>query len=268
MNSSISDYYDRAVDAEWKRLDHHWLEFETTYRHIVQCIPVSAPILDLGGGPGRYAFRLTQGGYSVFLGDLSERNIAFARVQEQASGVRLAGAARVDARDLGRFADASFGATLCLGPFYHLQDPADRRQVVRELHRVTRPGGFVFAAFITPYAPLYDFIKNAPQTIGVQRRNLRRWLATGLYSPPEGSRRFPHAYFARPNDIAAEFPADAFEPQFLFGCEGIFNQSEERLKAMDADTRQQWLDMGFELSCSSMAIASSEHVVFVGKRRP
>lgn len=268
MKSSISAYYDRAVETEWKRLDHHWLEFETTYRHIVQCIPASTSILDLGGGPGRYAFRLTEAGYPVFLGDLSERNIAFARAHEQASGVRLAGTGQIDARDLARFDDASFGATLCLGPFYHLQDPADRRQVVRELHRVTRPGGFVFAAFITPYAPLYDFIKNAPQVIGEQRRNLRHWLATGLYSPPEGSQRFPQAYFARPNDIAAEFPADEFEYQFLFGCEGIFNQSEERMKAMDAGIRQQWLDMGFELSRSSMAIASSEHVVFVGKRRP
>ena len=65
----INKYYDKNVETEWKRLDDHWLEFETTYHHIIKNIPRGSKILDLGGGPGKYAFRLAQDGYSVFLAD-------------------------------------------------------------------------------------------------------------------------------------------------------------------------------------------------------
>ena len=266
MPAAVSAYYDQAVEAEWTRLDTHWLEFETTYHHIVRAVPVTAPVLDIGGGPGRYAFRLAAAGYGVFLADLSARNIDFARAHEAQAGPRLAGMAQMDARDLSRFADGQFGATLCLGPLYHLQDAADRRQVIQELWRVTRPGGLIFAAFILNHAPMYDFIKRAPHTIGQQVANLKRWYATGLYSPPDTSTRFPQAYFAKPSEVAAAFPPEQFEPLFQFGCEGIFNQSEDRLMALEPAARQQWLELGLEFSRSSLAIASSEHVVFVGRR--
>jgi hypothetical protein len=94
-----------------------------------------------------------------------------------------------------------------------------------------------------------------------------RAAVSGLYSPPADSTCFPLAYFARPGEITEAFPADRIDPQFLFGCEGIFNQSEANLKAVDADIRMQWLELGIEFSRTGLGIASSEHVVFVGRRR-
>ena len=59
-----------------------------------------------------------------------------------------------DACDLSRWADHSFDVSLSLGPFYHLPRLDDRQQAVRELVRVTRPGGLVAVAMMPTYGYL------------------------------------------------------------------------------------------------------------------
>jgi len=41
---------------------------------------------------------------------------------------------------------------LMLGPLYHLTEPADRHQALREAHRVLGPGGLLAAAAISRVA--------------------------------------------------------------------------------------------------------------------
>ncbi len=55
-------------------------------------------------------------------------------------------------RDLSRWTSGSFDATLALGPFYHLTDAADRRRALREVMRVTVPGGPIAIALMSKYA--------------------------------------------------------------------------------------------------------------------
>jgi SAM-dependent methyltransferase len=57
-----------------------------------------------------------------------------------------------DARDLD-LGDASVDAVLLLGPLYHLRRRADRVRALSEARRVVRPGGPVFAAAISRWAP-------------------------------------------------------------------------------------------------------------------
>ncbi len=111
-------------------------------------------MLDLGGGPVRYTIWLAERGYQVVLGDLSPELLAIARTQIAAAGVdhQVEAIVEADACDLSRWHDASFDAVLCLGPFYHLPDPADRAQAVQELARVLRPGGIAAVALMPRYA--------------------------------------------------------------------------------------------------------------------
>ncbi|MFO7662298.1 MAG: class I SAM-dependent methyltransferase [Chloroflexota bacterium] len=68
----VEAHYDRHAEQEWERLERHRTEFAVTCRILVDNLPSPpANILDIGGGPGRYALHLIQQGYDVTLLDLS-----------------------------------------------------------------------------------------------------------------------------------------------------------------------------------------------------
>ena len=76
-------HYDRFAEREWERLDRHRMEFAVTCRVLdEQLPPPPGRILDVGGGPGRYALYLTQLGYRVTLIDLSQRSLDLALEKE------------------------------------------------------------------------------------------------------------------------------------------------------------------------------------------
>jgi SAM-dependent methyltransferase len=74
---------------------------------------------------------------------------------EDADGIGGLRTAVGDARDLD-LEDASVEAVLLLGPLYHLRRRADRLRALAEARRVVRPGGPVFAAAISRWAPRLD----------------------------------------------------------------------------------------------------------------
>jgi 2-polyprenyl-3-methyl-5-hydroxy-6-metoxy-1,4-benzoquinol methylase len=78
----VQQYYDQNALDEWQRLERHRTEFAVTMLALTQSLPQPpARIVDIGGGPGRYAITLAQKGYSVTLVDLSPENLALAREQ-------------------------------------------------------------------------------------------------------------------------------------------------------------------------------------------
>jgi len=109
-------------------------------------------VLDVGGGPGRYAIHLSQAGYEVTLLDLSANNLALARRKAAEANTTLAGVVHGNALDLSGFSPTSFAAVLVMGPMYHLLTHSDRHRALREAHRVLRPGGIAAVAFINRYA--------------------------------------------------------------------------------------------------------------------
>ena len=67
-SDSVERYYDENPTKEWDRLEvrHDRVEYEVTLRALAEFLPhAPARILDIGGGPGRYAIALTQRGYSA-----------------------------------------------------------------------------------------------------------------------------------------------------------------------------------------------------------
>jgi ubiquinone/menaquinone biosynthesis C-methylase UbiE len=262
----VKDYYDRNVEREWTRLDEHWLEYEITYHHILSYCKKGSKTLDIGGGPGKYAFRLANDGYSVFLADLSDENIAFAKKYQNTTGIKLSGSAVVDARDLTSFDDNTFDIVLCLGPFYHLQRKEDRDKVISEIFRVAKTGGIVFSAFITKYAPIYDLLRKDPSKILEWKELIHSFLETGLHNPKPDSKGFPTAFFVDPSKIEDYFSVVNKETMCLFGCESLFTQSEEKLKVLSEEEKEEWLRLGKVLSTSPMAISNSEHVVYVARK--
>ena len=135
----VERFYDQNPEYEWERLERHRTEFAVTMRAFEDYLPKPpARILDVGGGPGRYAIALTQRGYEVTLFDLSRGCLDLAREKAEEAGAKLAGYEHGDAQDLSRFQDESFDAVLLLGPLYHLLEEGERRLAIREARRVLR----------------------------------------------------------------------------------------------------------------------------------
>jgi 2-polyprenyl-3-methyl-5-hydroxy-6-metoxy-1,4-benzoquinol methylase len=89
---SVERYYDDSPQREWDRLEvlHDRIEYAVTLRALDEFLPrAPAAILDIGGGPGRYAIALGERGYTVTLADLSRANLDFARERAAEADVTL-----------------------------------------------------------------------------------------------------------------------------------------------------------------------------------
>ena len=148
---SVRAYYANFGEREWLRLsnpDDGAIEYALTCHMLTTYLPTTGRILDIGGGPGRYAIWLAQRGYEVVLADLSPELLRFAKTQisEAGVGAQITAVVEADACDLSHWHDESFDAVLCLGPFYHLPDATDRQRAAMELVRVLRASGLAFVA--------------------------------------------------------------------------------------------------------------------------
>ena len=79
----VARLYDAAPERELHRLDERRVEFGVTCRALEEFLPPPpATILDVGSGPGRYAFYLISRGYSVSLVDVSHECLSLAEPAE------------------------------------------------------------------------------------------------------------------------------------------------------------------------------------------
>lgn len=255
----IRRYYDLDPDREWTRLERHPLEFPVTFRHLERELPPPpANILDLGGGPGRYAIPLAVRGYNVTLVDLSQGNVDFARGKAAERGVALE--AQVgDATDLRRFADGAFDAVLVLGPLYHLVDEGPRNRAIDEALRVLGSGGVGAFAFLSKYAPVFDALKGLPGT-HLTPSQLLTMMRQGTNRSTVEETGFTEVHFVEPTEVRPLLEARGATVTTVFGAEGLAAQSDQRL-AVDDPCFADWLEFVVATSETPAALYGSEHLV-------
>src|SRR5204863_7793335 len=155
---------------EWGRLESPAgaLEFSRTMQILHAHLASSSRILDLGGGPGRYAIELAKRGHRVVLADLSPELLEQARARiaslPDVRG-RIDSVDEVSAEDLGRYADESFEAVAAFGPFYHLVSERERASAAREIARVLKVGGLTFVAFVPRITGIVGLIGRAAERL-------------------------------------------------------------------------------------------------------
>jgi len=265
----IAAYYAQGLERDRLSAGAGALEFARTLSILQRYLPAApSVVVDVGGGPGRYAIWLAQRGYRVHLVDPVPLHIEQARAETAARPtVTLAGAEVGDARAL-RFPDGSADTVLLLGPLYHLPERADRLQALAEARRVSRPGSVVIVAAISRFASTLDGLREAyleDPTFAAVAADDRR---DGRHrNPTRNPAYFTTAYFHRPEELAAECSEAGLVHQATLAVEGpawLFADLDDRLAD---DRRRAVLLAALEsLEAEPSLLGVSAHLLAVARR--
>jgi S-adenosylmethionine-dependent methyltransferase len=271
---AVRAYYAGFGEREWQRLsnpDDGAVEFALTKHFLARYLPSSGRILDLGGGPGRYAIWLAKRGYQVLLADLSPELLTIARTQIAVAGIsqQVEAVVEADACDLSRWPDASFDAVLCLGPFYHLPDPADRARAAQELARVLRPGGITAVALMPRYALLRRTIALPSERQHLTDPDWReRLLQHGIFENDVPG-RFTHGYGAQPAEIGPFFAQYSLQMLTLAASEGVAGGIQAEVAEMiaaDSSLKDIALDILVQTATDPSILGMASHLLYIGQR--
>jgi SAM-dependent methyltransferase len=173
-----------------------------------------AAVLDVGGGPGVYAYWLAAGGYDVELIDIVPRHIR--QATERGIKATLGDATKLPA------ADHAFDAVLLLGPLYHLPDRTTRLAAITEAARVAKEGAPIFAAAISRYAPAVDGLDSGYWDDPVFVDIVDRGLENGIHhNPTADPRYFTTAFLHRPEDLESDLTEAGLVDVEVLAVEGI-----------------------------------------------
>ncbi|MFW6029208.1 MAG: class I SAM-dependent methyltransferase [Halanaerobiales bacterium] len=265
--SEVEKHYDRNPENEWQRLERHRIEFDITKRYLGEYIKNTSKILDVGGGPGRYSIHLARQRHEVTLLDLSSGNIHLAREKARDANVNIRDYIHANALELSEKVVGEFDVVLCMGPLYHLIEVRDRIKVIDECIKKLKKGGLFFAAFISAFAPIIDFIKNYPEEIINFKPNLLKYLEDGRNIVSEENPGFTDAYFIKPDEIEDFMDNFDLEKKIITGLEGLPAQSEAKINSLSEEAYQGWLDLVYQTSRNPLTWASSEHFLYIGKKK-
>ena len=242
------------------------LELRRTLAVLDRHLPPASRVLDLGGGPGRYAAELVERGHRVVLADLSPEQLALAR-EELGDHPAVESIDEVDARDLGRYGDGSFDAVLALGPFYHLTTDADRERAARETHRVLRAGGTAFVAFIPRTAGVLGLLERAARDASqVTADVLRTAAATGAFhnASPAG---FQEGYYPQPEELVSLLEGAGFERLDTLSLKSIAHGRAAEVASLAPPLQAAVEELVDSLARRPEVVATCGHALAVAKKR-
>ncbi len=138
---------------------HTWRTAENSAAYLLPHLSPDAEVLDIGAGPGTITVDLARRVRAVTATETGEAELDLSRRTAEEAGVDTITFAVADIHDLP-FDDASFDVVHAHQVLQHVADPV---AALREMARVTRPGGVVavrdadYAAFTWwPAAPALD----------------------------------------------------------------------------------------------------------------
>ena len=240
-------------------------EYEMTMKILTKYMPEKGTVLDLGGASGAYAFPLAEMGYNVYLADLSEDLINIAK--EKASKIancNVLSCDVVNATDLSRYADGSFDAVLFMGPLYHLLEETERNAAVKEVYRVLKKVGIVFAAFI-PY--LSGSIGIAERLVyhpgQVDRENLKKVFETGKFvnAVKEG---FQEGFYATSDYIEKLFADNGYVKKVIRSIRGFAYNKEDFFSNVRPDMKEDVIELIETTSEMKEIVEMCGHAMYVG----
>ena len=239
-NPYLIDFYNNYDEDSRLALKSGSVEFLTTMRYIEKYINLSARVLEIGAGTGRYSHALARRGYAVDAVELVEHNIeVFRKNTLSTENITIT---QGNALDLSAFPDNKYDITLLLGPLYHLYSKEDKRQALGEAIRVTKPGGVIFAAYVISDGCLLDegFHRGSINVAEYMEKGLLDSRTFAAKSEPKDL--FELVRKEDIDDLISALPVTRLHYVAADGC-ALFMR--EAIDAMDHDTFELYLKYHF-----------------------
>ena len=265
--TDIREMYNANWEKEDDRLLRHQLERDITWRYLEKYLTTPGmKVLEIGAATGRYTMELARRGYSVLAVDIASDLVARAKTRIDDLGLGSRVEFRVgDIRTCSDIPESSFDAALVMGPLYHLVLQEDRELVLERVFKFLKPGGVVFSAWISRFGIFGDNLKKMPGLIFKKEAVesiLERGCDLDLFHPKSNFR----GYFATADEIAPIHEKTGFGTLALAGTEPAISADDASYNCLEGERRQLWLDLLFKLSAEPSMIASSRHMLYVGKK--
>ena len=263
--TDIRELYNAAWDVEETRLERHRLEADITWRYLDRHLPPTGRLLEIGFGTGVYTFSLAKRGYRITAVDLAEELVARCKTKADELSLDDRIDFRVgDARSLEGIPRGAFDAVLLMGPLYHLVLEDDRSAALRSAYGCLKPGGVIFSALVSRFGILGDLIRNNPAWVENQE-----WVRSTMkdgHRPDGAPRGGFRGYFVRLEEVAPMHEAVGFRTLQIAGVEPAVSAQDEDYNCLNGKQRDLWLDLLFEVSGEQSMVASSRHLLYVGRQ--
>jgi SAM-dependent methyltransferase len=267
----VRGYY--AGFGEWERLDgpEGALELRRALGLLDAHLSPASRVLDLGGGPGRYAIELARRGHRVVLADLSPDLLEIGRKKIAALDLRPGGIEaidQVDAVDLGRYGDATFDAVVAFGPFYHLIGAGERRAAAAEMARVLRGGGLAFVAFIPRQSGVVAMLERAAtRPEQVPPGTLTAVAASGLFRSGDPGGGFQEGHYPTVPELEELLAGAGLAIVDLVSLRSIASAQAVKLARLAPGVAAEADQLIETLGRDPAIVATGGHAVAVARRR-
>lgn len=265
----VKNYYSQFNEDERLMNDNSGrLEFEMTMKKLERYLPSNATILDLGGASGAYTFPLAQKGYKMYLADLSDKLISIAKERiKTINNENIVSCDVVNAIDLSLYSDEQFDVVFLFGPLYHLLDDVERKKCLKEVNRVLKTNGLVFASFI-PYLSgsiaIIDRYFRHPEQVDIN--NLSEVFKTGKFNNND-NRGFQEGYYPTSDEMEKLFEINGFDKIEISSIRGFAYEKEDKLYTIeDKNIFNKIIELIEETSRRKEIIETCGHALYIGKK--
>ncbi len=261
----VRSHYDQYGEREWERWDKSPVErikFEVHLHYLQEYLTPDDRILEIGAGAGRFTQELAKISKEIVVADISPVQLQLNRENAQRLGFSdaIAGWVECDMCNLEpHFGDCVFDAVVCYGgPLSYVFE--ERETAVRELLRVTKPGGLLFLSVMSLWGTVHHFL---PGVLEVDADLNREIIASGDLGPDRAaaSEHFCHMYRAAEFRIFLEGSGAIIEVLSASDC--LSATWAEHLEAIreERDTWQHLLEMEIEACREPGCVDMGTHLI-------
>ncbi len=165
------DYFE-AVAGDWERIRKSYFDDRVTSIALEKLVPSGLVLADVGCGTGSLTFELARLAKQVIAIDLSQEMLRRASHLAKGKGIHNVEFRRGDASKLP-LADETVDSAFCVMVLHFLENPG---QAVRELCRVTRPGGAVILVDLVDHNQEWMKKEMAHRWLGFEKSLVEKWF--------------------------------------------------------------------------------------------